>query len=208
MGAGMRSKLTYSNIVATVALFLALGGVSYAAVTLAPNSVGTSQLRSGSVTGSKLAFPLGIATSEDAGPVTLSTSSCSPQTACPAVANASPLTSASLNLTKASRVLLIGSGEFNLSSPNAAASVRLGLQAGPTSLPTGFQPVTSTSATTVSVQRVVSLPAGSQTVSLTAEASGTSISGEHLQVTAIVLPGMPAGGQRRSTESPTPVPRS
>lgn len=209
----VRKQLTYSNVVATLALFLALGGASYAAMTLAPNSVGTRQLRSGAVTGSKLAFPLGMATSESAGPVTLGTGSCSPQTACPAIAISPTLTSTSLNLTKASRVLLIGSGEFNLASPNVTASVELGLQVANTKLPSGFQPIASTSATAISVERVLSVPAGRATISLTAEAAGTSpgtsISGDDFQITAIVLPAMAAGGggQQRSTETPTPVPR-
>ena len=43
-------------MVATVALFVALGGASYAASSLAPGSVGTKQLRSGAVTPLKLAF--------------------------------------------------------------------------------------------------------------------------------------------------------
>jgi hypothetical protein len=43
------------NAVAYLALFVALGGTSYAAVRLAPGSVGTVQLRNGSVTGKKLA---------------------------------------------------------------------------------------------------------------------------------------------------------
>ncbi len=43
------------NLVAYVALFVALGGTSYAAVSLPAGSVGTKQLRNGSVTGSKLA---------------------------------------------------------------------------------------------------------------------------------------------------------
>lgn len=41
--------LTYSNVVATVALFVALGGASYAAFTLPARSVGTRQLKAGSV---------------------------------------------------------------------------------------------------------------------------------------------------------------
>ena len=44
-----------SNAVAYVALFVALGGTSYAAVRLAPGSVGTVQLRNGAVTAKKLA---------------------------------------------------------------------------------------------------------------------------------------------------------
>jgi hypothetical protein len=41
-------------IVACVALFVAMGGTSYAAVTLAANSVGTKQLKSGAVTTAKI----------------------------------------------------------------------------------------------------------------------------------------------------------
>ncbi len=35
------ARLSYANVVATLALFLALGGVSYATVKLPRNSVGT-----------------------------------------------------------------------------------------------------------------------------------------------------------------------
>jgi hypothetical protein len=62
-------RLSYANVVATLALFVALGGASYAAVALPRNSVGTPQLRTHSVTPAKLSFPLGIATGEEAGSV-------------------------------------------------------------------------------------------------------------------------------------------
>ena len=45
---------TYSEAVATLALFVALGGTSYAVTSLPANSVGTSQLKSASVTAAKL----------------------------------------------------------------------------------------------------------------------------------------------------------
>lgn len=51
----LSSRLTYSNIVATAALFLALGGTSYAAFRLPSNSVGNKQLKAHSVTPSKVA---------------------------------------------------------------------------------------------------------------------------------------------------------
>jgi len=41
-------------IVACVALFVAMGGTSYAAVTLAANSVGTKQIKNGAVTAAKI----------------------------------------------------------------------------------------------------------------------------------------------------------
>jgi hypothetical protein len=49
------SRLTYANIVATVAMFCALGGGAYAAVTLPAASVGTQQLKQHVVTPDKLA---------------------------------------------------------------------------------------------------------------------------------------------------------
>ncbi len=42
------------NLVAYLALFIALGGTSYAAVGLSPGSVGTRQLRNGAVTDAKV----------------------------------------------------------------------------------------------------------------------------------------------------------
>src|SRR5207237_10103319 len=42
------------NVIAYAALFVALGGTSYAATKLAPNSVGTRQLKNGAVTGAKV----------------------------------------------------------------------------------------------------------------------------------------------------------
>jgi len=44
-----------ANVIAYLALFVALGGTSYAAISIPRNSVGTRQLRNGAVTGAKLA---------------------------------------------------------------------------------------------------------------------------------------------------------
>jgi len=51
---GIRSRMTYANVVASLALFIALGGVSYAAVKLPKNSVGAVQIKKNAVTGSKV----------------------------------------------------------------------------------------------------------------------------------------------------------
>jgi hypothetical protein len=53
MIAVVRSKLTYSNVIATMALFIALGGVAVAAG-LPRNSVGANQLKQGAVTTAKI----------------------------------------------------------------------------------------------------------------------------------------------------------
>jgi hypothetical protein len=54
MISNFRARLTYANIVSSLALFLALGGVSYAAATLPKNSVGSKQIKSNAVTSSKV----------------------------------------------------------------------------------------------------------------------------------------------------------
>ena len=45
----LRGRLTYANVTASLALFIALGGTGYAAVTLPRNSVGQAQLRNNAV---------------------------------------------------------------------------------------------------------------------------------------------------------------
>ncbi len=51
----LRRHLTYANVAATLALFLALGGAAYAATQLPRNSVGTAQLKREAVTAGKIA---------------------------------------------------------------------------------------------------------------------------------------------------------
>lgn len=50
----LRGKLTYANVIATIALFVALGGASYAATNLPKNSVGTKQIKNKAITGAKI----------------------------------------------------------------------------------------------------------------------------------------------------------
>jgi hypothetical protein len=50
-----RKRLTFANTTSTLALFVALGGTSYAAITLPSNSVGKSQIRSAAVGQSEVA---------------------------------------------------------------------------------------------------------------------------------------------------------
>lgn len=55
MIAAVRKRATYSNVIATMALFIALGGVAAAATQLPRNSVGARQIKRGAVTSAKLA---------------------------------------------------------------------------------------------------------------------------------------------------------
>ena len=54
MHAPFRARLTYANVMATLALFIALGGSGYAAITLPTNSVGVQQLKRNAVNGLKV----------------------------------------------------------------------------------------------------------------------------------------------------------
>jgi hypothetical protein len=51
---GIRRSLTFANVMSVIAVFLALGGVGYAALKLPKNSVGPKQIRNGAVNESKL----------------------------------------------------------------------------------------------------------------------------------------------------------
>jgi hypothetical protein len=50
----IRKRLSYANMMATLAVFLSLGGGALAALRLPANSVGAKQLRKGAVTGGKV----------------------------------------------------------------------------------------------------------------------------------------------------------
>ena len=50
----LKTRLSFANVLPVLALFLALGGTAYAAGVLPVNSVGTAQLKSGSVTSGKV----------------------------------------------------------------------------------------------------------------------------------------------------------
>jgi hypothetical protein len=50
----LQRHLTYANVMATLGVFLALGGVSYAALKLPKNSVGSKQIKKNAISSSKV----------------------------------------------------------------------------------------------------------------------------------------------------------
>jgi len=50
----IRRRLTYANVMSSIAVFLVLGGAAFAAVQLPKNSVGTKQLKKSAVTSAKV----------------------------------------------------------------------------------------------------------------------------------------------------------
>ena len=51
---GLRERLTYANVMATLAVFIALGGVSWAALKIPANSVGSRELENNAVRGKEI----------------------------------------------------------------------------------------------------------------------------------------------------------
>lgn len=51
---GLAAKLTYANVMSTIAVFVVMGGGAYAASTIASNSVGASQLKANAVNSAKV----------------------------------------------------------------------------------------------------------------------------------------------------------
>jgi len=50
----LRKRLTYANVMSSIAVFLVLGGTAFAATQLGKNSVGTKQLKKNAVTAAKI----------------------------------------------------------------------------------------------------------------------------------------------------------
>ncbi len=97
--AAITNRLTYANVVATVALFAALGGASYATVSIPGNSVGPRQL----------SFPIGMRSRTGPG-ATVHVYICPPGVPCPPPP-VTTLASTTVSLKKANKLLVIGEAE-------------------------------------------------------------------------------------------------
>ncbi len=188
-------RLSYANVTATVALFVSLGGASYAAVSLPPGSVGPTQLRPGAVTLPKLAFPLAMAAGSSPGPVGVGTHApdcgtgpaiCSPPPPLPTV-----LTTATLTLSKPSKVLLLGSATIYQLGPPGGTPDRLSLGLDVAGGTTNLQSanVSAESSASVSFQQVVAAAAGRHRYGLTITGwISRATKAQRAQLVAITLP--------------------
>jgi hypothetical protein len=188
-------RASYANVMSTLAVFIALGGVGYAATTLPSGSVATAQLRDGSVTLPKLAFPLGVTTTSAHHPLTLQAFGCPPGAPCPAGAPAQLVTSVELTLKRSARVLLLGSADVaGANGTNGApASVELDLSGAGTTQTVASGSVAASSSTTLSFQRVVALAPGRHAIGLEGSAEGTTATPTSVeiypaQLIALLLP--------------------
>ncbi len=191
----MRARLSYANVVATLALFLALGGASYAALTLPRNSVGTPQLRDGSVTLPKLSFPIGTSVGTLPGPAKLGTYlDCGPECKQPAPMF-QPVAHTVLDLRRRSEVLLLGSAtlseDYSPSGEPDGLDVMIVVgRAEETEQESHAQlELADGFSSSISLQRVASLSAGRHMVSIGVRGYTTrETQAESAQIVAIVLP--------------------
>jgi hypothetical protein len=188
---------TYANVVATLALFVALGGASYAAISLPAHSVGTVQLRDGAVTWRKLGVPIAMSSAGGGGPRVvgeLLDSSCGngPVLCSPPPPRPTPLAEVTMHLSKASKVLLLGSAEIYEphSKAESGVSVGIGLEGGFAGSRRARLTPSNAYFDRVSFQTVILVPAGARRIGLSAEgytAAETFASGTEL--VAVALPG-------------------
>ncbi len=130
-------RLSYGNVVATIALFISLGGASYAVVSLPPHSVGRQQLRRGAVTPHALGFPLGAREFTDTTPIDLQKGPCnsppppgSPPVNCAAQLVIEEHVLGTVDLPSSGRLLLSAVLELaNVGPTGSSADVTLGLVA-------------------------------------------------------------------------------
>jgi hypothetical protein len=177
-------RLTYANVVATLALFIALGGASYAAVVLPANSVGPKQLRSGAVDLHSLSFPLGAASVIDQKDEEIPNGSCNGplypgETPPPCVPSARTYSTSGhqlhLTLRSAGRLLvsvITGLDDKGLPGASAAVTVRVIVDKKVES--EAQTEVSSGQVSQIPTQALTPVSAGAHTVGLSIEADYSS----------------------------------
>lgn len=178
---GVVKRTSYANVAATLALFIALGGASYAAFEVPPNSVGQRQLE----------FPLGEATAT--GPrASLRVWYCPPGAPC-APPRTKSLVTTHVTLKANAKLLVYGSAYFaepGTSSRTKPDYVEIGTAVrGVGTLDQYKLPALSSPLRT---WQIVSVPAGRQTIRLEAVVTGgpgsRSVRVGNPQITVIALP--------------------
>ena len=170
-----RLPLSYANITASVALFIALGGASYAAVVLPAGSVGTKQLASGSVTPIKLSR--GLASTGGTQADAIAVSGCipavagGPQPSCPAPMRPPPLITRTLALPARANVVIHGEIQTEAETGAGPADVIIGatLDGEPLAAVTD-QRIDTTADNSVDYQAYIpAVPRGTHVIALTAQ---------------------------------------
>jgi hypothetical protein len=198
-----KPKLSYANVVSTLALFVALGGASYAAVELPRNSVGESQIRNGAVTLGKLRFAAGITAGKATGVTTLSGGRC----AHAAISECAPpltdtLATVTVRIRRPTEVMLLGSAAMSPSSTTDGGQTGYLLLRGTRLGPGGVRSIQLPApgqasaplgqlGSTIALPELVSLSAGTYQFVLAGDSSATpagSTQVANVALSALLLP--------------------
>ncbi len=150
-------RLSYANVVASLALFVSLGGASFAAFALPANSVGTRQLK----------FPLGLESGPRRGVSKLPVSTLCIE-GCPFTVPPKQLASVRVSLKRRTSVLVLGSAWVDQRQVRPSTVVDFGPEVNGSSALDGFDPSVSA---TLKTWEVMSLSAGRHTINLVADAA-------------------------------------
>jgi len=177
-------RLTYANVVATLALFLALGGASYAAIVLPANSVGPRQLQAGAVHPRALSFPLGAASVIDQKVEEIANGACNgplfpgetpPPCVAPVQTYSAPGHQLHLSAHSAGRLLISAVAGLNdRGAPAASAKVTVRVIVDNTIASESQTEVTGGQVLQVPAQALIPVSAGAHTIGLSIEANYSS----------------------------------
>lgn len=197
---GATDRLTYANVAATIALFVSLGGVSYAAVTLPAHSIGARQLRSGAVTTTALGFPLGATSITDPSVEDLTRTPCNApappgrpsMVTCPQLKQTgvtAPGREVHLSLRAPGEVLVSSiAGLHDEGAPTASAVVTLYLIVdGKLATNNSSSSIAGGQSAQLPAQLTVRLPAGEHTVGVEAEAKYSTAEPGDVMVSPVSL---------------------
>jgi hypothetical protein len=191
--------LTYANVAATIALFVSLGGVSYAAVAIPAHSVGARQLRPGAVTTAALGFPLGAAGITDSSVEDLTRTPCNAPAppgvpsavACPQLKQTGvtvPGREVHLSLRAPGEVLVSSiAGLHDEGAPTATAVVTLYLILDGKLVTNNSSSIAGGQSTQLPAQLTVRLPAGAHTVGVEVEAKYSTAEPGDVMVSPVSL---------------------
>jgi hypothetical protein len=177
-------RLTYANVVATLALFIALGGASYASIVLPANSVGPRQLQTGAVHLRALSFPLGAASTIDQKVEEIGNGACNgpvfpgetpPPCVLPVRTYSTPGHQLRLNIHSAGRLLISAVAGFNdRGAPGASAEVTVRVIVDKSVESEAQAKMTSGQIFQIPAQALVPVSAGAHTIGLSIEADYSS----------------------------------
>lgn len=187
--------VSYANVTATLALFVALGGTSYAALTLPQGSVGTRQVQPGAVTLSKLGFSVG-AKSASFGTTTVAGFIChdnqvgsSAQLRQCEAAAPPQLGRMTIKLAHPASVLLLGRAEVSPSQNGQVATLETYADGGFLPILEAGTAIPLANPPELSVQTMVKLSAGTHTLHLGVDIEGTGTTEvPSSRLIAVILP--------------------